>query len=214
MYYFRDTKKNTLLVLMNGIFNIRFLPRISHIFSIKTVKLNRGIKRIILEPDKSALNPIISIYYLGNFYSYLMFQKVSFFTHKIEKKIFISWSFWNYLVGLTHLWYKIRKSLWGDCAVLCLVVQSCGSLCDPMECSPPASSACGYSSGKNTGVACHAVFQGIFPPRDQTQVSRTIGRFLPSEPPGNPQNTGMGSLFLLQEIFPIQESNQGLLYWR
>ena len=83
-----------------------------------------------------------------------------------------------------------------------------------MKCSLPASSVRGDSSGKNTGVACHAIFQGIFPPRDQTQVSHIIGRFLPSEPPENPQNTGMGSLFLLQEIFPIQESNQGLLYWR
>ena len=28
------------------------------------------------------------------------------------------------------------------------------------------------------------------------------------------QNTGMGSLSLLQQIFPIQESNRGLLHWR
>ena len=37
---------------------------------------------------------------------------------------------------------------------------------------------------------------------------------LPSEPPGKPKNTGVGSLSLLQEIFPIQESNQGLLHCR
>ena len=34
---------------------------------------------------------------------------------------------------------------------------------------------------------------------------------LPSEPPGKPKNTGVGSLSLLQGIFPTQESNQGLL---
>ena len=29
---------------------------------------------------------------------------------------------------------------------------------------------------------------------------------LPAEPPGKPKNTGVGSLFLLQWIFPTQES--------
>ena len=37
---------------------------------------------------------------------------------------------------------------------------------------------------------------------------------LPSEPPGKPMKTGMGSLSLLQGIFPTQESNWGLLHCR
>ena len=37
---------------------------------------------------------------------------------------------------------------------------------------------------------------------------------LPSEPPGKPENTGVGSLSLLQEIFLTQESNWGLLHCR
>ena len=32
-----------------------------------------------------------------------------------------------------------------------------------MDCSPPGSSVHGDSPGKNTGVGCHALFQGIFP---------------------------------------------------
>ena len=35
---------------------------------------------------------------------------------------------------------------------------------------------------------------------------------LPSEPPGKPKNTGVGSLSLLQGVFPTQESNCGLLH--
>ena len=35
---------------------------------------------------------------------------------------------------------------------------------------------------------------------------------LPAEPPGKPKNTGVGSLSLLQRIFPTQESNWGLLH--
>ena len=37
---------------------------------------------------------------------------------------------------------------------------------------------------------------------------------LPSELPGKPKNTGLGSLSLLQGIFPTQELNQGLLHCR
>ena len=41
-------------------------------------------------------------------------------------------------------------------------LQLCPTLCDPMDCSPPGSSAHGDSPGKNTGVGCHALLQGIF----------------------------------------------------
>ena len=37
---------------------------------------------------------------------------------------------------------------------------------------------------------------------------------LPSEPPEKPENTGVGSLSLLQGIFPNQQSNRGLLHCR
>ena len=47
--------------------------------------------------------------------------------------------------------------------MLCLVAQLCLTLCDLMDCSPPGSSVHGNSPGKNTGVGCHALFQGIVP---------------------------------------------------
>ena len=37
---------------------------------------------------------------------------------------------------------------------------------------------------------------------------------LPAEPQGKSKNTGVGSLSLLQRIFPTQELNQGLLHCR
>ena len=56
------------------------------------------------------------------------------------------------------------------------VAQSCPTLCDPMDCSLP-------------GFSVHAIFQarvlewvaisfsrGSYPPRDQDQVSRIVGR--------------------------------------
>ena len=44
---------------------------------------------------------------------------------------------------------------------VCLSVVS--DLSDPMDCSPPGSSVHGDSPGKNTGVGCHTLLQGIFP---------------------------------------------------
>ena len=46
---------------------------------------------------------------------------------------------------------------------VCVVAQSCPTLCDPMNCSPLGSSVHGDSPGKKTGVSCHALLQGIFP---------------------------------------------------
>ena len=40
--------------------------------------------------------------------------------------------------------------------------QLCLTLCDPADCSPPGSSVLGASPGKNTGVGCYALLQGIF----------------------------------------------------
>ena len=48
-----------------------------------------------------------------------------------------------------------------------MVTQLCLTLCNPMNCSLPDSSVHGDSPGKNTGVGCHFLLQGIFP----TQVS-------------------------------------------
>ena len=46
-------------------------------------------------------------------------------------------------------------------AVLCLVAQSCLTLCDSVDYSPLGSSVHGDSAGKNTGVGCRALLQGI-----------------------------------------------------
>ena len=55
-------------------------------------------------------------------------------------------------------------TFWEKCYVCVrLVAQSCPTLCHPMDCSLPDSSVHGDSPGKNTGVGCHALLQGIFP---------------------------------------------------
>ena len=97
-----------------------------------------------------------------------------------------------------------------------------------------------HSPSKNTAVGCHALLQRKIP-RNQTQVSCIAGRFFTTSKPLNTvnesescsvvsdssrphglyspwnspgQNTGMGSLSLLQGIFPTQGSNPGLPHCR
>ena len=47
-----------------------------------------------------------------------------------------------------------------------LVAKSCPTHCDPMDYCLPGSSVHGDSPGKNTGVGCHFLLQGIFPTRE------------------------------------------------
>ena len=53
-----------------------------------------------------------------------------------------------------------------------LAPQSCLTLCDPMDCSPPGSVCPWDYPGKNTGGGYHFLFQGIF----STRVSCMMGR--------------------------------------
>ena len=66
------------------------------------------------------------------------------------------------------------------------------------------------SPGQNTGVDSHSLFQGrgSSQPGDWTQVSRIQVDSLLAAPPGKAKNTGVGSLSLLQGIFPTEESKR------
>ena len=61
---------------------------------------------------------------------------------------------------------------------MCLVAQSCPTLCNPMGLQPTRLLCPWESPGKKTGVGCHSLLQGIFPSKDQTQLSCTAGGFL------------------------------------
>ena len=101
------------------------------------------------------------------------------------------------------------------CAVLCLVIQSCLTLCNPMDCSPPGSSVHEDSPGKNTRVGCCGPPPGDLPNLGVEPRSPTLkADSLPFEPPEKPKNTGRGSLSLLQGIFPNQECNWVCLHCR
>ena len=52
--------------------------------------------------------------------------------------------------------------------MLCLATQLCLTLCDPVDYSLPGSSVHGKSPGRNNGVGCHVLLQGIFPTQESS----------------------------------------------
>ena len=96
-----------------------------------------------------------------------------------------------------------------------LVTQSCLTLCHLVECRPPGSSVrWGFSRQQYwSGLPCPPPGDlhnaGIEPRSPVLQADSSL-----AEPQGKPKDTGVGSLSLLQQIFPTQESNQGLLLCR
>ena len=71
-------------------------------------------------------------------------------------------------------------------------LQSCPTLCDPMDCSLSGSSVHGDSSGKDTGVGCRALLQGIFPIQGSNPCLLSLQNWqvgsLPQVPPGKPHS--------------------------
>jgi len=53
-------------------------------------------------------------------------------------------------------------------------------------------------------------FRGSSQPRIEPRSPALQADSLPAEPQGKPKKTGVGSLSLLQWVFPTQESNRGL----
>ena len=86
---------------------------------------------------------------------------------------------WNFpgkntgVMGLSFLLCEVStlpEALYPSC--VCVCAQSlplCLTLCDPVDFSLPGSSVYGDSLGKNTGVGCHALLQGIFPTQGWNQ---------------------------------------------
>ena len=68
---------------------------------------------------------------------------------------------------------------------------------------------------KTHSAKCSSLFfQDLPNPGIKSRYPTLQADSLPAEPQGKPKNTGVGSLSLLQAIFPTQESNQGLLHCR
>ena len=91
--------------------------------------------------------------------------------------------------------------------------ESCSVLSDSLQPSGP------YSPWNSPvefhyGVGSLSVLGDFSNPGIEATSPTLQADSLPAEPPEKPKNTGVGSLSLLQWMFPTQESNQGVLHCR
>ena len=101
------------------------------------------------------------------------------------------------------------------CSSVCLVAQSCPTLCDSMDCSP-AKVLCPWGFSRQeywSGLSCPPP-GNLLDPGIVSRPPTLWAGSIPSEPLRKPKHTGVGSLSLIQENFLTQESNWGLLHWR
>ena len=95
--------------------------------------------------------------------------------------------------------------------VLCVIPLSCPTLCDLCTVACQAPLFMRILQVRILEWVSTLFSRGSSQPRERTHVSTIAGRFFKIR---KPMNTGVGSLSLLQGIFPTQESNQGFLHWR
>ena len=66
-------------------------------------------------------------------------------------------------------------------------LQSCPTLCDPTDCSPPGFSVHGISQARILEWVAMLSFRGSSGLRDRTPVSCIVGGFFTAEPPETPR---------------------------
>ena len=97
-------------------------------------------------------------------------------------------------------------------AVLCSFAQSCPTFCNSMDQQGPTRFLCPWRFSRQeywSGLPCRPPGD-LFNPGIEHRSPALQADSLPSESPGKPKNTGVGSLSILQGIFPTQRSNPGL----
>ena len=118
---------------------------------------------------------------------------LSFFLHQIpgDQRWFHNSVFCFYwsIVAIQHYFSFCCTKVNQFCMHMCLVAQSCLTLCHPMDCSLPGSSVREISQTSILEWVAISSARGSSRPRDRTQVSYNsciADRFFTTEPPGKP----------------------------
>ena len=134
---------------------------------------------------------------------------------KKEKKSSLSWHFSSSMTEETQWWWFSSCELSLTPTVLSSrkvkVAHLCPTLCNPMDYTVH-----GLLQAGTLDWLAFPFSRCSFQPRDRTQVSCTAGGFFTSWATREAQEYKYwsGSLSLLQQIFPTQEWNRGLLHCR
>ena len=79
--------------------------------------------------------------------------------------------------SFVHGILQARTLEWVAISFSIKLLQPSPNLCDPMDCKPIRLLSPWDSLGKNTGVSCHFLFQGIFPTQRLNQYL-LLGRWI------------------------------------
>ena len=111
--------------------------------------------------------------------------------HKVRslKRDFLDTVFPSFPFGKHH--FASLPSCWSWQGLCC--AQSCPTLCDPMDCSPPGSSVHGVSQARILEWVAISFSRGSSWFRDQTCVSCIADRLFTTEPMGQPQGYKSGT---------------------
>ena len=99
-------------------------------------------------------------------------------------------TWWAQQLWLEGMERTVLKQAWADCTLACSATQSCPTLGDCMDWTPPGSPAHGIILARILEWFAISSTRGSSRPRDQTPVSCgscNAGRFFTTEPPGNPK---------------------------
>ena len=119
---------------------------------------------------------------------------------------------WESISESVDMWEKyLIKIYFPKCCMKVKATQPCLTLRNPMDCTVH-----GILQVRILEWVAFPFSKGSFQPRGWTQVSHIAGRFFTSWTTREAQEywAGVGSLSLLQRIFPTQESNWNLLHCR
>ena len=108
--------------------------------------------------------------------------------------------------AFVYVAYIYRYWLW---KVKVKVAQSCPTLCDPMNYTVHR-----ILQARILEWVAFPFFRNLPNPGIKPRTPALQADSLPGEPQGKPKNIGMGTISLLQQIFPTQESTRGLLHRR
>ena len=86
-------------------------------------------------------------------------------------------SIYVYIHSFIHSTNTIEHLLYVGIYIVVLVVQSCPTLCDPMDCSLPGSSVHEILQARILGWVAIPFSRGSSPPKDQTQVPGIAGSY-------------------------------------
>ena len=102
---------------------------------------------------------------------------------EVFKTLFLALALWHFPVlwldgglFLFHCWGHARGFFNLETEWVSEVAQSCPSLCDPVDCSPPGSSVHGIIQARILEWVAISFSRGSSRPRDRTQVSRIADR--------------------------------------